>query len=904
MSQPLTEDIAHLDRLLDEVVRRCLGDGARQLLRALVAQCKQASDAGDERLLDGAAEHISRLDVETIRDLLKALTLRFHLANKAEQVEIIRINRRREREARVDAPRAESIADAVAQLRRRGWPLAQVMGVINRLDIQPTLTAHPTEARRRSILRKQKRIAAALALRHNPELTPGERQLNEEQLQCDVMLMLATDEVRAARPHVITEVRNGLYFLNESIWDVVPQLFRDLRDALQTYYGQSPRLPRFLRYRSWVGGDRDGNPLVTCAVTRQTFRELRLAVLDRFSDELRELWHELSLSNRRVPPPPALTAAIEADRAQYPLSEEDERNLRFEPYRLRVVQMRARLERAREDVEAYSAAQFAADLELLHTCLDESGLTAIADARLRDLRVRVDTFGFHFAALDIRQHSAVHTAAVAELLRIAQVQEDYTALPEAQRCALLSVQLRDPRPLLPHDAEISAETRDLLDVLHLLRETYRTTPAAIGSYIISMTHHVSDVLAVLVLMKEAGLWRMRGDRVEAVLDLVPLFETIEDLANAAGLMTALVRHPMYALHLAARQKRQEIMLGYSDSNKDGGYWMSNWALHTAQQRLASAMVAEGIDFRFFHGRGGTVGRGGGRANKAILANPPESRNGRIRFTEQGEVITFRYALPAIARRHVEQIVHAMIIGTVDPPAAKADAVHPAGDETRLMEEIARLSMAAYRELVEHPDFWEFYTTSSPIEHISRLPIASRPVARSGPAVDLENLRAIPWVFAWTQTRYTAPGWFGLGAAIERVTRDDPAALEVMRNLYRDWDFFRTVIDNAQQELARARLPIAQRYAAAARPGLHGHIAAEFARTQQAVLAITGQQRLLDNNPVIQRSIHARNPYTDVLNLLQIELMRRHRESSADDEGLRAAIFLSINGIAAAMQSTG
>ncbi len=914
MSVLLNDDIAHLDKLLERVIHRGLGEEFSGVYAQLVDLCKRAqatendttcAEADDIR--SRAASMIAKLNVSDIRDLLKTLTLRFHLANKAEQVEIIRINRQRERDASADDPRAESIADAIAQLKDRGWSLDRVLSILSRLDIQPTLTAHPTEARRRSVLRNQKRVAEALLKRHEHDLADFEARQNEQQIVRDVFLMFATDEVRAERPHVITEVRNGLYFLNGAIWDAVPQLYRDLGGALETYYDATPPMTSFLRYRTWIGGDRDGNPLVTNDVTQGTLVELRHAVIDQFIAQLVELRYELSISTKRVDVCPALLDAIDVDERRCPLGDSDRRDLQFEPYRKRLLQMIAKLREAREDASAYSAAQFIADIALIQTCLDECGLSIIAQGRLRDLRVRAEAFGLHFASLDIRQHSAVHSAAVAELLSVARVHDDYASLDEDERCRVLGEQLEDPRPLLPREAEVSDATRDLLDLYETLRETSRTTPAAIGSYIISMTHDVSDMLTVLVLMKEAGLWRMRGERVEATLDVVPLFETIDDLERAPELMTRLVAHPIYAKHLDARRRRQEIMLGYSDSNKDGGYWMSNWALQVAQRRLAAAMIEQSIDLRFFHGRGGTVGRGGGRANRAILASPPESRNGRIRFTEQGEVITFRYALPAIARRHVEQIVHAMIIGTEEKlPEISTSTVQsdPEKDASKIMSAIARHSMETYRKLVEHDDFWGFYTGCSPIEHISRLPIASRPVSRSGGAVGLDNLRAIPWVFAWTQTRYTVPGWYGLGSAIEKVVQDNSDALAKMQRWYCEWDFFRTVIDNAQQEMARARLVIAKRYAAFAEKSLHETIVSEFVLSEKAILAITGQAKLLDNNPVIQRAIFARNSYTDVLNLLQIELMTRFRAGSDEEDAIRAALFLSINGIAAAMQSTG
>jgi phosphoenolpyruvate carboxylase len=449
-------------------------------------------------------------------------------------------------------------------------------------------------------------------------------------------------------------------------------------------------------------------------------------------------------------------------------------------------------------------------------------------------------------------------------------------------------------------------------MLTVAREGVERDPDSVGSYVVSMTHAVSDVLEVLLLFKAAGLWRFDGQRATCPLDVVPLFETIDDLRRAPALLRRLFATPTYAAHLAARGRFQEVMLGYSDSNKDGGYWMSNWSLHQAQADLAEVCHECGIQFRLFHGRGGTVGRGGGRANRAICAAPPNSRNGRIRFTEQGEVISFRYALPAIAHRHLEQLVSAMILTTHQEPSqagtnaatgAHPAAPHPAAD---LMERIARRSMQVYRELVDDPAFWEWYAGVSPIAHISDLPIASRPVSRVTGEVDFENLRAIPWVFAWTQMRYNVPGWYGIGTALEEILRDNADALPTLQRLYREEPFLKLLIDNAQQEMARARLRIAERYAAAAASGgLHERIAADYRLAESAVLRISGQRRLLDNNPVIQASIDARNPATDVLNLLQLELLKRYRAARpAEQEQFRDVIFLSINGVAAAMQSTG
>ncbi|MCB9854456.1 MAG: phosphoenolpyruvate carboxylase [Phycisphaerales bacterium] len=901
----LTNDIDMLSGALARVYGEHCGNAAAERFDRLVDLCRRA-DFATVTPFAAARSEARQLSDDEIHELLKALTIRFHLVNKAEQVEIARINRDRERRATPDAPRAESIAEAIHTLKRQGLSLEQVIDVLGRIDIQPTFTAHPTEARRQSVLRLQRRIAEALTDAHAAEITQADTDAIRDRLARDILMMYVTDELRVERPRVIEEVRHGLYFLKGPVWQAIPQLYRDVRKAIREQYGTSPRLPRMIRYRTWIGGDRDGNPRVTAAVTKATFAELRNAMLELYAEELTLLRRELSVSRLRVDIPAGLDAAIDRDRAVYPISARDARVMMHEPFRMRITQMMAKLEHARTEPGAYRAAELVSDLEELSGALEGCGLGLIAgEGRLFDLIHRAKTFGLHVAALDIRQHSRVHADVLGELFRLARVCDNYAALPNAEKVKLLRAELHNPRPLLPIDAKLSPSTRDLLDTLHILHETVDASPGAVGSYIVSMTHEVSDLLAVLVLLKEVGLWRFDGENVTCPLNVVPLLETVEDLDRGPALMGALFVDETYRRHLQSRKQFQEIMLGYSDSNKDGGYWMSNWGLQRAQARLADVATEHGVSLRLFHGRGGTVGRGGGRANRAILATPKRSRNGRIRFTEQGEVITFRYAMSAIARRHLEQIVNAMIVATAD---AKADnGADSNGYMERfgpLMNRIAEASMQAYRGLVHDPAFWPWYANRTPIEFISDLPIASRPVARGGGHVDLDNVRAIPWVFAWTQTRYVVPGWYGLGSAIESICRDDSEAIGEMRELYRDWDFFRTLIDNAQQEMARARLPIAALYGDASTPQ-HMRIAEEFSRTQRIILDITSQSRLLDNNPVIQSAIDARNPFTDVINILQIELIERYR--AADDgrrDNLKSTIFLSINGLAAAMQSTG
>ncbi len=919
ISKPLSEQVNLLGTLLGQAIREQAGAEMLALVEELRGLCKRAAHEGRPDLREAAAARIARLSFDEIVWLLRSYTAFFHLANQAEQQEIVRINRARARASDPAHPRAESIDEAVFRLKERGYGIEQVQALLRRLDIQPTMTAHPTEARRRSILYKQQGIAALLTQLRRCALTPEEHEAALARIHNHISLLLATDEVRAARPTVIEEVENGLYFLRHAIWETLPCIYQDVRNAVARHYGVVVELPLLLRFRSWIGSDRDGNPNVTAAVTRETVAMQRRTALTLYLVELRALRRELSLSERQVAVPQALYDAIAEDEKLFVLEAHRARQFHHEPYRRKVSYLMKRLEALLEALDdpaaeppawRYDSARFLEELRLLAACLRQTGFgDLVDDGRLGRLLIQAEVFGFHMAALDVRQHSRVHEAAVAALLRLAGVADDYAALPESERRALLDAELANPRPLLPRGAALPEAARLVMETFEVVGEIVAREPAALGSFIVSMTHDVSDLLEVLLLAKEAGLWRLEGGTVTSPLDVVPLFETIEDLRGADAFLADLFAHPCYGRHLEARGRLQEIMLGYSDSNKDGGYWMANWALHQAQDRIGRVCRAHGVDFRLFHGRGGTVGRGGGRAGQAILAMPPVVHNGRIRFTEQGEVISFRYALPDIARRHLEQIVHAVLLASA-APAAPEEAASDEADEA-LMQAVAERSMRAYRALVHDEALWPWYARVTPIEQISRLPIASRPVSRKGAGeVDFEGLRAIPWVFAWTQTRYLVPGWYGVGEALDAVLAEAAVSLERLRRMYARWSFFQAVVNNAQREMARARLEIARAYALQAaadgqQPSLHERIAADFERARRAILAITGQDALLDNAPVIQKSISLRNPYTDVLNLLQIELMQRHRAATPETADVLAqALFLSVNGIAAAMQSTG
>lgn len=891
MPSPLAADVAWLNERLDEL------DPADT--HALLARIRDASQTMLGNTEPDPA--LADLDLEQIHAALKRLTIRFHLRNKAEQVHIARINRQRERSATPESPRPESLPEAIGALASAGVTLPQLLESLARLDIRPTLTAHPTESRRRSVIEKQSRVGDMLHARNTPDATPTEQERAAREVRRTLSLLLVTDEVRSRRLEVIDEVRNGVGYLSGAIWDAVPTLYRDLTAAIRQHYHESPDLPVFLRYRTWIGGDRDGNPRVTAQVTRAALDEMRSAALSRHAEALERLHQDLSISDRRIPILRDLLDSIQRDEEERPLDPALVHHLKHEPFRVKLHHMRERL-----GDRAYTAARFTEDLLLLQRAVRHAALHEVADSgALPDAILRARTFGFSLAAIDLRQHSRIHENAVDEMMRAAGVAQDYAGLDEPARMELLRRELRTARPLLARSAEVSPETRELLDTLAVIAKQHAAEPESVGSYIVSMASAPSDVLEVLILLREAGLWTIERGQVRCPIDVAPLFETVDDLASAESTMRALFDEPVYAAHLRARDSFQEVMLGYSDSNKDGGYLAANWGLHRAQGALARACADAGVSFRFFHGRGGTVARGGGRAHRAILSSPPACRNGRIRFTEQGEVISFRYGMPAIARRHLEQLSNAMILAS-----ARADDADPvAPDVASLMDRIAAASRTAYRSLIDDPAFWPWFVERSPVLHIGELPIASRPVSRAKGEIRFENLRAIPWVFSWTQMRYNAPGWYGIGAALDALVMGDDSKLALCREAYASGGPFRSFIDNAQQEMARARLPVARWYAADRGAALHETLAREFGRAERAVLAITGQGALLDNNAVIQQSIRERNPDTDAINALQVELLRRWRSAPGDKDGakdpeLRALILLSVNALAAAMQSTG
>jgi phosphoenolpyruvate carboxylase len=930
LSASLCKDIRLLDSLLGEVLHRLHGPELAETAKKLFQEPEEAE------ALTLFQRFPSLQKPELLLPLLRAFAVLFQLINTAEMKEIIRVNREREAKAQ-DAPRAESIREAVLRLKEKGWTAEQVQELLLKIDIGLTLTAHPTEARRRAVLDKLQAMAMWL-LEQEPSAAMGHLDrpltltgLSRRELRRTLSTLWQTDELRRDTMRVADEVRNGLYFFERTILHVVPWLHEDLRRALaEQYPGHAFHLPMFLRYQSWIGGDRDGNPNVTAAVSWQTLLRHRRLILRHYERQVTRLLKELTQSSRLAPASAALLESLAQDMKLVKLPQRLQDGHASEPYALKLLVMRKRLRatlaaclprRSKQPLAtldpamAYrSVVEFRHDLRLLQDSLQQSKAEA-ADGRLEHLHTQAKTFGFHLATLDLRQHSDRHAQAMDEICRLAQLlppERKYSELPEAEKVTLLTRELSQPRPLLGRHATLSPETREVLDVFAVMRRAQRTLdPEAVTSYVISMTHQQSDMLEVLLLAKERDLvrWEWSSGKLQLTSDLeiVPLFETIHDLQHCDAYLKELFTHPVYRQQLAAREGFQEVMLGYSDSSKDGGYLAANFALHDAQARLAKCCDEAGVRLRLFHGRGGTVGRGGGRANRAILSQPPGSFQGGIRITEQGEVISFRYSLPPIAHRHLEQLVNAALIASAEQhsmPAAQ-------GKWEATVKTLAERSEQVYRALVhENPDFWPFYVQATPIAHISKLPIASRPVSRTGKKLSgLEDLRAIPWVFSWVQSRMVLPAWFGLGTGLTEWAGDSDSHVSLLQEMYRSWPFFRTVIDHAQHELLRAHLPTARLYAARVQPPELGRrmlerIEQEMASTTAWVLKIAGCTQLVEYAPVMRKTVALRNPPLLPLNRLQVALMQEVQQAGAEGGQGHEAILLSIAGIAAAMQSTG
>jgi len=906
-----------LGRLLGEVVQEQLGQATLDLVEqvrqtAVRFRRAEATPAEAADMVDAAAELaaiLNGLSVDDALHVVRAFSYFLQLVNIAEDG----YERRRLRNEEASARARGTLAHAYERARTEGVNGTRLVSWFSAAEVSPVLTAHPTEVQRQSILKCQREIARLLASGDDAERSAHARQEREADLKREVLRLWLTAMLRLSRLQVVDEIENGLSYFRETFIAQLPKLYDEIEAGLAEQFNlaRRPWLPPFMRVGTWIGGDRDGNPNVTADVLDTALRAQVRIVCQHYLAETHALAGELSLTARLSPMPSELLvfAAAAEDASVHHLEE---------PYRQALAGIQARLVATasgfgvdlddaliKANKPPYeSAAQFCADLDLISRSLDRQNAGLLGDARLRSLRRAASLFGFHLASIDLRQSSDKHEAAVTDLLVKAGV-GDYLALDEAQRVELLSAELKSTRPLRSPHLDYADLTQSELAIVARTAQARRELGRdAVPHYIISHCESLSDLLEVGILLKEAGLLRV-GPVPAIDIDIVPLFETIPDLSACVDIMRQAFSMPLYRAWLTSRGNCQEIMLGYSDSNKDGGYLMSNWSLYQAELGLVELCREFGVKLRLFHGRGGSVGRGGGPSYDAILAQPPHSVNSMVRLTEQGEVIASKYADPQQGRRNLETLVAATLEASL---LSHAESRTDVARFRTVMQELAQRSYRAYGALVrETPGFLDYFTASTPIAEIAELNIGSRPASRRA-TVSLDDLRAIPWVFSWSQCRLILPGWYGFGSAMKGLIAEGGCSLDELKVMAASWPLFKTLLSNMDMVLAKTDLGIASRYAelvedTALRDRVWQRLKSEWELTRDGFLAITGGTEFLSDNAPLARAIRERCAYLDPLNHLQLELLKRYRAGDRD-ERVKRAIHLTINGVAAGLRNSG
>ena len=909
---PLREDVRLLGRILGETLREQEGEASFQLIenvRRAAVRFRRTQDDRDRVQLENMLDALSPGETLIVA---RAFSYFSQLSNIAED---LHHNRRYRAHLKVGSmPKDGSLLLALKRIEERRIDKGTLQAFLDSALISPVLTAHPTEVQRKSILDCQLSISRLLSERDRMDMTPDELTDNEEALRRFVLVLWQTRMLRTARLTVRDEINNGLEYYRYTFLDEIPKIYASMEKQLEARFDRNIKVPPLLRIGSWIGGDRDGNPFVTHDVMLDAVQQHSALALEHYLKEAFLLGRSMSLTDRLADISDGLRKLADASPDNDPARAD-------EPYRRALNLVYARLSAtARQlgheivhlpplgrDARPYVAPEeFIADLDVLIDSLLKHGAVYLARGRLASLRRAAQVFGFHLAPLDMRQHSAIHEQTVTELFSHGLGKPDYRDMDETERRAALLAALQAGRPLLGDIERYTPATQSELRIMQAAAQIHqRFGRAALPNHIISKTDAVSDLLELALMLQQVRLLEGGEDPVLHV-NIVPLFETIEDLRGCGAIMDELFSIPWYRRLLASCGNTQEVMLGYSDSNKDGGYLTANWELYKAELELVRIFGKHGIELRLFHGRGGTVGRGGGPSYDAVLAQPPGSVNGQIRITEQGEVIASKYSNPEIGRRNLETLIAATMEATLLHHHG-ADSAMP--EYHRIMEALSLEAFAAYRELVyETPGFTNYFFAATPIREIAELNIGSRPAARKA-SDRIEDLRAIPWVFSWSLNRALLPGWFGYGSAVQRfVEREGEAGLAQLQAMYKNWPFFRGLMSNMDMVLSKTDMGIASRYAelvedAVLRERVFGAIHREWEDTVAMLFAVTGNATLLQDNPAFARSLLTRTPYIDPLNHLQVALLQRHRAGD-DDALVKRAIHLTINGIATGLRNSG
>ncbi|WP_257350195.1 phosphoenolpyruvate carboxylase [Pseudalkalibacillus decolorationis] len=907
---PLRRDVNLLGNLLGEIL---IHHGGEKLFNKVETIRKLTKDLRKNRepsMYKMLKSEIQSLQPPMRSQVIRAFSIYFHLVNIAEQNH--RIRRRREYQLFEDqGVQPYSIESAVLSLKDHNIDKEVIQGVLDQLSLELIITAHPTEATKRTVLEIQKRIATILMQLEHPQLTKHEREHIQESLFNEVTVLWQTDELRHRKPTVMDEVRNGLYYFDQTLFDVLPDIHQELEDRLEESYPEEKwNVPNFLRFGSWIGGDRDGNPNVTPEITWETLNKQRALVLQKYDVVLVELMKRFSHSTTRVNVSDELCASVENEEPLLP--QEKRWRIKEEMYRRKFAIILERLRQVGKSEAGYqSADQLLEDLHLIQSSVKNHQPTMRELKMLRKLVRQVKLFGFHLATLDIRNHSGEHEAAITEILRKVNIHSDYGNLSESEKVELLESILKDPRPITLLNEDYSDDTQEMLKVFQVIRDAHKEFgKSSIEVYLISMTESASDILEVLVLAKEAGIYRLHSDgRVESNLNVAPLLETVDDLIAGPEILKTLFEMEVYSKHLNNLNNHQEVMLGYSDGSKDGGPLTANWKLYKAQQEIHDMAREYNVGLKFFHGRGGSLGRGGGPLNRSILSQPAETLGDGVKITEQGEVLSSRYLLTDIAYRSLEQGVSTLVEGAAHV-SKDTEQVHNREEKwEQAMDDISDVSLKKYQSLVfEDEDFLTYFNEATPLQELGELNIGSRPMKRKD-SMKFENLRAIPWVFAWTQNRQVIPAWYASGTGLMNYASRSGEHLKQLQQMYENWPFFRSTIDNLQMALTKADIHTAKEYKALVSDQVLGEriyqtIIDEYNTTKQVLLQITGDHELLDHQPTIQESVKLRNPYVDPLNFLQVELIKDLRQNENGNEDTLTEVLLTISGIAAGLRNTG
>lgn len=916
----LLKDIAYLKTILYQALEEQVGKRLLKVIddlskKSILPQKGTRTPALSGRLF----KTIKRISISETARIIQAYSINFQLINLSEENFGMQDRRRKERQGLAVSG---SIEECVREFRENAVTPGKIQLLLNRLSITPVITAHPTEAKRRTVLEKHRRIYLSIFKKESPIWTDRERGAIREDILGEVEKLWQTGDIRFERPKVEEEVLNGIFYFNKTFFDALPRIYDELCRQLQRYYPKYKfSIPPLFSFGSWVGGDRDGNPFVTSEKTKWTLISHKELVIAKYTEIISRLISSLSISMQFILPGKEFLTSIKEDASA--MGAEGQRIIArnpYEPYRQRLSLIRKKLENtnANKDVFYRNIEEFIEDLNIIKRSLNANKGGRIARLEILPLIRQAEAFGFHLAKLDIRQHSEFHRMAAAELLEKAGIVTSvpfYLALPEQDKVKILSGELASIMPLAPGYACLSPETKEVLDTFRVIKYAQdKISWEGVGSYIVSMTHNASDILTVGLLAKEAGLSGISDDNeIFNRIDIVPLFETIDDLRRAPAILKSLLSNHTYRRYLTKRDNIQEVMLGYSDSCKDGGILTSAWELYHAQKIITEMAAEYKIKLKLFHGRGGTVGRGGGPTHKAILAQPRGTVNGLIKITEQGEVISSKYANLGTALYNLNLLVAGVMeaaLGseqlTVNSEQSKKENIFE-----EAFKKISEISYRLYRGLIDDPDFLTYFYQATPIEELEHLKIGSRPTYRKGKG-GVEDMRAIPWVFSWNQTRHIIPGWYPFGSGLMAFIGNDAARERLVQEMYVRWPFFNNLVDNIQMVIAKSDMHIARLYSTLVkdkriREKIYKKIHKEFKLTVKMLLNITGQKRILDNDPLLQRSIAMRRPSIDPVNYIQVALLRRLRRGrmqGSEREKSIAALMMSINCISAGMRNTG